>query len=72
LQGIAGIRKSLTEENNQQTQRNTQAEKVISIMHEISGRNVQTAMDFIATPFGVNSQEAILEIMRTARNGLVG
>jgi hypothetical protein len=69
---MAGIRKSLMEENNQQLQRNTQAETVISIMHEISGRNVQTAMDIIVKPFGVNSQEALVEVMRRQQEAFFG
>jgi hypothetical protein len=60
------------EESNQQTHRNTQAEKVISTMHEISDRNVQTAMDFIAKLFGINSQEALLEIMRRQGDAFFG
>jgi hypothetical protein len=72
LNFMANVRKSLREESNQQTQRNTQADTVMTIMHEISGRNVQTAMGLIAKPFGIHSQEALVAVMRQQEDAYFG
>jgi hypothetical protein len=69
---MANVRKSLWEESNQQTQRNTQADTVMTIMHEISGRNVQTAMELIAKPFEIHSQKALVEVMRQQEDAYFG
>lgn len=64
MRSMTSIRKDLLDESIQQEKRNTQADTVISIRHEISARNVQIFMEQVAKPFGVNSQEALGEIIK--------
>jgi hypothetical protein len=64
IKSMAGVRKDLMDENKHQLDRNALADLVIGIRHQISARNYQIFMDQVQRPFDINSEEALVEIMR--------
>lgn len=64
IKSMEDLRRNLQEEVKRQNERNAQADVVIDIMLRISARNVQILIEQVQKPFGVDSEEALLEIKR--------
>jgi hypothetical protein len=64
VKSMEDLRRNLQEEVKRQNERNAQADVVIDIMLRISARNVQILIEQVQKPFGVDSEEALVEIRR--------